>query len=266
MKPQDYPLYEVKKVSEYPVSYNEAVRCDYVSKSGFLYQTFLQKKKGSDILVVLLHGAKDQGQTSPPYFDRWSWVSSVFNCNLLNISDPTLQVDKKMKLAWYLGSSDEYVTLRIVEIVDSISNALNIPKEKVVFWGSSGGGFAAMQASLLLDGSVSVAINPQTSVLNYYKGHVDTAIKNCFSDDVSGHKEKLSIFDRMRSVVSSRSSVYVFQNVNDRFHYENHFTPFKEFSGGFFNRRLCFEEYESEKPHGPEDKQQASSFFKSVMG
>lgn len=259
MKLSEFPLFEVDDLAL--LQAKESCRVRYLSEE-FEYECFLQLESSSNWLVVILHGAKNQNELLPPYFDRWSWKKDIFKTNVLNISDATLQLKKDMKLGWYLGNNDEYVTGKVVEIVDHVSKLLVIPKDRIVFWGSSGGGFAAMQSAALLDGSNAVAINPQTNVLNYYKGHVKTALKECFDDHVKENIKKLSFGDRLKANYN-KSNFFLFQNVNDVFHYNKHFLNLKE-ELGLISSNVYFEEYFADRPHGPEYKDEAVKFFNYV--
>lgn len=216
----------------------------------------------------MLHGAKDRSINSEPFFDRWSWTD-VFSGYMLSISDPTLQLDSNLALAWYGGNYDEHPLTVVVEIVKSIAKKYGISNSDIIFWGSSGGGFASMYASIDIEGASSVVFNPQTAVLDYHEKHVKNFLSSCFNiNDLSNLPP--SILDRLLlnfyRIKNSSSKIMVFQNINDGFHYVNHYLRLKKKVSDNRLRNFSFYTYYDAVGHGPENKDLARSALGFISG
>ena len=96
----------------------------------------------------------------------------------------------------------------------------------VIFFGSSGGGFAALQASLHFPESLAVAINPQTSIGKY----LPKAVERYLRINWPGHRslEGLPVEHDLTEAYSSGHSntVAYLQNKRDIFHIDDHQRPF----------------------------------------
>lgn len=249
-------------------SASDIVRFDFKSKN-FIYP-FLFQKKQNNHLTVVFHGAKDQEKISPPYFERWSW-SEVFESSVLNVSDPTLSLSGNLNIGWYLGNDNEYVLLEIIKVVKWLVFYLNIDNKNITFWGSSGGGFAALVAGTLLDNCTSVAFNPQINIDRYYKAHVNRLVKcsfgkSSFNELDDSIRVKSSFIESYKKSENKASSFYVYQNLKDSFHLKNHFKDLENFvlSTSVGNVRLF--NYESRRGHSAEDRSLAKAILSTESG
>lgn len=238
---------------------NQAFLFEYFTKH-FKYDFLLQRKKSNKIVIVF-HGAKDQSVISPPYFERWSWMD-VFNCNLLNISDPTLQISKSLKLGWYLGNREEYALEVIISVVLKIANNLGIKNNNIIFWGSSGGGFTSLMAAAKVNGSTGVAFNPQIDTSKYYSGHVKESLLASYGVSSikqldPSHWSKLSFIKQFYNKGSKDSQFIVCQNEADNFHLEKHYTELFNFITSYDVKNVFVTTYNSSRGHAAEDKELA---------
>ncbi|KQZ89864.1 hypothetical protein ASD62_11705 [Phycicoccus sp. Root563] len=196
--------------------------------------------KQSDVVIVSFHGATDRKTTVLPRFERLRTlleldVSSVF------FSDPTLHLDPKIWLTWYTGWGDVDAHRAIADLSQAI--ARSIGASIVIFTGSSGGGFAALQVSALVPDSVAVAFNAQTDIGRYLvEGEYYTQQKDYVRvvwpeiwasfetpDSIAGSGWTASADDRVSALsrysVPRGNRVYLLQNIEE-YHYEDHFLPF----------------------------------------
>lgn len=194
----------------------------------------------SDLLVVSFHGALDRERTTLPRFERLRMliglpVTSVY------FGDPTLHLADRLKLGWYTGWDGYDAQRDIAARVQQI--AASTGAKHAILTGSSGGGFAALQVSALLPGSVALSFNAQTDIRNYRAdgvhffaqreyveavwprvwsaleppGIVETGTWDRTLDD------RTSALRRYARPASNR--VHIVQNA-DEFHYAEHFLPF----------------------------------------
>ncbi|MGK9280377.1 hypothetical protein KXR73_06775 [Micrococcus luteus] len=199
------------------------------------YLDSLLLSKGSDTLVVCLHGATSRSATKLPRFERMATLAAR-DINSLFFSDPTLQLNDRMELAWYTGWGGEDVQAQIAAA--SVEAARTLGCRTLIFTGSSGGGFAALQVSALVPGSIAVPMNPQTDIESYFVNG-DPALRGpqrsyaiWVHPEVVGHDPSpgwsLELGDHvspLRRYSHKRENYVLFvQNVND-FHYEQHYLP-----------------------------------------
>lgn len=187
-------------------------------------------------LFVLMPSAVDRKRMSLPAFNRWTWAKEgVFPGNILCISDPTLELHDDLALGWCLGNSKSCATQELAGFVIALAESMDIPNEKIVIYGSSAGGFAALALSSLIEGSIAIAINAQTEAFSYsITSQVDLVSKSCFSMPKESAKntfrDRLNMTARWSTVEYSRA--ILLQNILDDHHYDVHFKPFWSSLGG----------------------------------
>ncbi|GIX24536.1 MAG: hypothetical protein KatS3mg122_1767 [Caldimonas sp.] len=188
-------------------------------------------------LFVLMPSAVDRAKVSLPVFSRWTWAAQgIFPGKVLCVADPTLELNRDLQLGWCLGSLENCATEELVKLVIMFARAQSIPRDRIVFYGSSAGGFAALALAARLDGSVAVAINAQTDALAYHVSKQVALVRQwCFSgwdeerirDTFADRVNMISRWDNV-----GRSRVVLVQNELDEHHYSIHFKPFWESLGG----------------------------------
>lgn len=100
---------------------------------------------------------------------------------------------------------------------------LNLNKNsRITFYGSSGGGYAAILASTLLVGSNAIVINPQIYLNRYIKRVYDKFLND------TGHDEDYLFLDATKLMLECNyiPPIKYFQNVMDKLHYQHHYIPF----------------------------------------
>lgn len=217
-----------------------ASRYRHVLATGEPLEALLVNKE-SDVLVVSLHGALDRRRYTLPRFERLRTIVSN-DVSSMYFADPALTREDNIQLAWYTGW--EGFDAQQVVADWSIAAAKSIGATRILFMGSSGGGFASLQVSALVPGSVSLSFNPQTSVHGYLtKGEAkgidaqrkylevvrpDLATGSVWHMDYAPDWS-LPAGDRMSALrrysQPLENYVYTVQNVND-FHYRDHYYPF----------------------------------------
>lgn len=107
-----------------PVATGEALRVMVVNKA-------------SEVLVVALHGATNRAKKELPRFEwfrtlRGEAVSSMY------VSDPLLEADPTLELAWYVGRFSYDLHASLAGLIER--TAKSVGARRVVILGSSGGG------------------------------------------------------------------------------------------------------------------------------
>lgn len=188
----------------------------------------LYEPEDSQTLLVVLHGALNRRKFELP---RFEWRSSLqdLRASKLYLSDSSVSQRADMEIGWYIGRVDDDLTDRYVDLVRHIRDIGGY--ERVIFVGSSGGGFASLAMSRKVAGSGAVAFSPQSTIAGYYASH-RRMLARVLSEG------KLS-FENLQQQLGSRTSIrqqyaeaevenhfrYV-QNSGDLFHFEAHYVPF----------------------------------------
>lgn len=196
--------------------------------------------RGTSVVVVALHGATDRAKTQLP---RFEWLRSMleYEVSCIFFGDPSLHLSPKLLLAWYTGWETADVQAEVAAWSKRIADAIGATR--VIFMGASGGGFAALQTSALLDGSEALAFNAQTDIARYrvngeswgvQRDYIQTvwpgiwnelATADAYQDgswaSIAG--ERVSAVTRYSS--RRRNLVHLVQN-EEEFHYDEHFLPF----------------------------------------
>lgn len=195
----------------------------------------------SDVLIVSCHGALPRNATALPRFERLrTFLNTPYSS--IYFGDPTLHLSRQLGLAWYTGwkGLDIYpVIARWVSRAAEVSGA-----DKILFVGSSGGGYASLQISALIPGSMAVPLNPQTAIAKYQPegslGYARNYVRNVMPHLApAGGVKNISADVDWSAPLGSRGSalvrysqplhnyVYYAQNQNDTSHVTDHYMPFR---------------------------------------
>ena len=123
--------------------------------------------RSSGTLIVTFHGALNRKTFKLPRFERIA-TTAPFGHSMMFFADPTIWSDPTFELAWFTGWKDQEVQPLIADW--ALRAARAVGATRIIFTGSSGGGYAALQVSSLVPGSVCLAFNPSTSIHGYLAG------------------------------------------------------------------------------------------------
>ena len=226
-------------------------------------------------LFVMTSAAVDRNKITLPAFNRWTWAGAgKFPGHVLCIADPTLELQDDMKLGWFFGTDKYDATDELCTFIRRFAETLGIAEDKIVFWGSSGGGFAALALSSRIEGSTAVAINAQTNALAYnIVKTVETVRDRCFDgrpaadiQEMFGHRVNMSqAWEKNRN-----SRAILVQNKLDTHHYNCHFQPFWTALGGnpeggrAADGRYYAWLYEDTRGHVPETEQMIPEILRLI--
>lgn len=196
--------------------------------------------KQSSILVVSFHGAINRQKVSLPRFERLATLKHL-NVSSMYFGDPGMWTSDSLSISWYTGWLKSGVQETIATEISRAASRLGC--QRIVIVGDSGGGFAALQISALIAGSLCVAFNPTTTLHNYFDGgntkrtvtqekYISTIIPEILPRDGNFDPRpdwslRLSTDYSALHRYSKRTENWVLflQNVND-WHYKQHYLPF----------------------------------------
>jgi len=156
----EFPLDELFGLQ---VTYNDTLYC--------LVIKFSSKNKN---LICAGSGAHKRdtihnGQLlKPPFFDRWSW-NEYFKESFIAYADPMLFYEDKLKIAWFIGTKKHWHLQDLSEIIKELCKNQEIKHNNILFYGTSGGGFASVALATLIKNSQVLINNSQFFIMNYWE-------------------------------------------------------------------------------------------------
>lgn len=258
-----FPHKEFKSINN--IVLNEESVSDFcVLEDNLRLECRLNTTTRNDYLIVMPNGAVDREKVNLPAFARWNW-HSVFNSNILSISDPALYLDENLPIGWFAGTQDLDITSFVAKVVSKVALLLKITPNRIVFWNSSAGGYASILLASKIDGANFVCINGQTEIIKYYSRHIE-AFRKVFDITTEANTLSKSFPEQWSAIFALKKSYndgkvtngIVIQNIIDKMHYEKHYIPFcthfnLPIEGGV-NQDLNLHSilYSHDKGHGPE--------------
>lgn len=119
---------------------------------------------------VVLSGAVSKREGRPGPFFSGIGLGMSLETPFVAISDPTLTVDRMLRLGWYAGRAGEDLQGHLVTLLEDLQRRVGRP---LLLAGGSGAGFACMLLGARLDVPASAMVwNPQTDLLDYDEGPV----------------------------------------------------------------------------------------------
>lgn len=175
-------------------------------------------------LVVLFHGAlgRSKGAEVPSFLNvRRSIVDSAHQ---VSIADPGVEVSNRVGVGWFAGSEANPSQQLLPPFFRHLKEALNV--DRVIFVGSSGGGFGALFYSWNLPGSIACASVPQTNAWEYNESTRRFYLEDCWPKGLQNYQQP-PVLD-LRELYSHsvpNTVVYVQSSLDDR-HFTRHMIPF----------------------------------------
>ncbi|MBR9863133.1 MAG: hypothetical protein GYB24_06810 [Rhodobacteraceae bacterium] len=186
-----------------------------------------------------------------PIFQRWKWVHK-FSHSVVIAHDPLIKSSGKLQLAWYTGTNNGADFDEIVSVPLRLARSLT--DGEVCAFGSSGGGFAALMATVRNHVDSTLAINPQTNVLRYHPHMRESFLRTYLEEPKSLQQsdyERLSISGSLwRYYDRCRTQVVV--NTHDSLHYKSHVLPLSRAVAQQNLNSFSFDTYDDKKNgHNP---------------
>lgn len=168
------------------------------------------------------------GQRTLPFL-QGDQVSSTTGLNLIACSDPSLERGA-LAGAWFLG--DEGIGPLPEFLAPILRQAIaQLGAEKVILFGGSGGGYAAMNFARFFEGATALAMNPRLNLLNRPRTNLEQYLEVCHRavSDASIARIKSEFFTANLADVLNEGQNFdllLLQNQNDRHYLKGQMIPF----------------------------------------
>lgn len=182
--------------------------------------TFISNERTNPQSMVVLMPAS-LAATRPDrtriHYHRWKWQGAWPTSLVLSMPDPALLQSTELNGAWFIHPEVDVIAA-ISEVVRDVAEGAGIPPERVVFYGSSLGGFGAIGCAAHLPGARAVAEVPQIDFEHWHPAAVKLVEKHAIGGPVSQLRavapEKLSLCSRIE-FAGTIPPIHIVTNVSD---------------------------------------------------
>ncbi|UVY85076.1 prolyl oligopeptidase family serine peptidase [Brachybacterium sp. NBEC-018] len=182
------------------------------------------ESRGFDATTIFFHAALTSSKVPYPTFAGVA-LSEDLPTNRIHISDPSLHLDSALAVAWFAGNRHQP---DLQDTIIAILRRLLPDGQRPVFFGASGGGFAALRYAAEFAGSTAIPVNPQTDITRYTPAHVERYARKAWAlssaDELDSLPAVTDVSTIYRAPVPNR--VLYLQNTGDTSHVDDHMTPF----------------------------------------
>ena len=187
--------------------------------NGWTFDMLLNKKVEKKLFVIF-SGFRLLTQQMPS-FKRWSYFPFIPG-SVLSIADPMFYKYDQLALGWYYGTQSEDLIEMCANIVKEIQRQLDVDDDNTTFFGSSGGGYTALQIARYFTGTTHIAINPQLQIKDFTYSKTFEAITgvSLTADDIFERNKTIDIVVR-----KTMNKFIIVQNINESHDCRLHFFP-----------------------------------------
>jgi hypothetical protein len=158
---------------------------------------------------------------------------------VLRISDPSLFLNDELAISAFLGPEWQNPIEGVVEIARYIAQQLGLREEQIIYWGRSGGAFAALQAATISPRGRAVGINAQLDASRFDDVAWARPIRETFrkgwsfADICEAYPVRSSVAKSLKWALRRGHDprLLLVQNDADEMCYKDHFVPFCTESG-----------------------------------
>ncbi len=147
---------------------------------------------------------------------------------------PALFLNEKLTVSGFLGREEQDPVEGLVRIARHLAEQLGLAEDRIIFWGTSGGGFAALKAAAMMPRGRAVGINAQlvTDAPERFPWAHET--REMFRKGISyaeiraAHPARASVAQALKQALARgyEPRFVLAQNDADEICYDDHFVPF----------------------------------------
>lgn len=184
---------------------------------------------GADTLIVVFNASGFAAPGVRPGFNGMAMFAQwrrAARANFLFVHDATLYLSGTMSLAWYAGAVGFDYTSELQQVINKFAELSGSRRE--LYFGISGGGFAALRYSASSPGSLAVAVNAQTDILRHSDTLKDAFLERCWTVDGQVDTTDLRHDVCVDYANGPANLAYCLTNATDEHHLLDHLQPLVE--------------------------------------
>lgn len=174
----------------------------------------LFEARDTETILVFFTAAVAPGKTWPYFSGRG--IGSRTGHSLLAISDPSIAADSRLSTNWTLGDSNYQLHKDLPEIIRKVAR-----NRRIIFVGASAGGFPALHYGSQFPDSVSLVMNPRTSVFTP-PSHIQHSAEKLFPGMTARQISEMI----PTKLGQAKNTVVYLQNCTDDRYYGSHAIPY----------------------------------------
>ena len=189
-----------------------------IDLQGYHYECLFHHGEGKN-LYVIYDGARNK---TVPGFPRWGYYN-LFSGSMLCIEDPMFYKFPDIRLGWFYGTKSLSLIKLSLEIVKAVCRHEGIETQNVIFFSSSGGGYAGIYAATMMEHTLAIALNPQLYIYDWYEG----IYNDFFSLGIDLRSEDALMRNNLYPLIAKSNSKFVIiYNSKSKMDFEKHMQPF----------------------------------------
>jgi pimeloyl-ACP methyl ester carboxylesterase len=186
----------------------------------------LRRERRAAAMLVNFHGAVDRKtRTLPVFINFLPGLAGL--AHQVSIADPSVLDDGATNIAWYAGDAGFDAQAVLPAMFASLADELGA--DRTLYFGTSGGGFAALYYAHQHPNSFAVAGNPQVAIERYHLGHAIRRYREQYWPDLGQDAPLTDVTCADLAPLYAKgfdNTVIYVQSIGDRMHFENQMMHF----------------------------------------
>lgn len=205
----------------------------------------LNVNRGSRSTLIMFHSALSNNMQTLPVFSGQR-LAERLNMNLLSISDPSLGMDESLRLTWFMGNRRQPLMEDLPHVLSHVVRSHHFSRP--IFFGASGGGFAALLYSRNVENAITVVANPRIDLSQSPNPNLAPYLKHCFNavgttPAVRVMRDNMVMQLQADYAKGHVNDIIYLQNVKDAFFLAKNMRPFIDARRGSGTLWLLLDDY-----------------------
>ncbi|MBO6290698.1 MAG: hypothetical protein J6N51_00335 [Selenomonas sp.] len=189
-----------------------------IDLKGFHYECLFHHGEGKN-LYVIYDGAR---YSNFPGFPRWGYYN-LLPGSMLAIEDPMYYMYPDIQLGWFYGTKTLSLIDLSLEIVKAVCKHEGIKIENVIFFSSSGGGYAGIYAATLMEHTLAIALNPQLYIYDWSERQYEYFLSLGIDLRAEDTLMRNNLYPR---IMAANSKFLIIYNSNSKHDWKDQMSPF----------------------------------------
>lgn len=168
---------------------------------GFPLDFLAKFRKEGAPTICFLPAAQPRENRRERIYNRWKWTEALSDFNVLVLSEPPLYADESVLAGWLMHPKVDLVR-EVSKQIGRVLQAWGVSNDWLLMYGSSMGGFEALNIATAIPGSHCIAEVPQLDMYNYqFPEALESIEKHVLGSSIIRHRrlhpEQFSVLSRI---------------------------------------------------------------------